>query len=80
MAQGDLVQRMLGAATLNIDTYEEVEADENATRTAHQTAALFEPQQQYVARSAGQNTLAEEADPEITQRNDQKTARRRVAQ
>ena len=34
MAQGDLVQRMLGAATLNIDTYEEVEADETATMQA----------------------------------------------
>ena len=28
MAQGDLVQRMLGAATLNVDTFEEVEADD----------------------------------------------------
>jgi hypothetical protein len=34
MAQGDLVQRMLGAATLNIDTFEEVEADETATTQA----------------------------------------------
>ena len=34
MAQGDLVQRMLGAATLNIDTFEEVEADETATMQA----------------------------------------------
>ena len=34
MAQGDLVQRMMGAATLNIDTFEEVEADETATMQA----------------------------------------------
>jgi len=34
MAQGDLVQRMMGAATLNIDTYEEVEHDETATMQA----------------------------------------------
>ena len=34
MAQGDLVQRMLGAATLKIDTFEEVEADESATMQA----------------------------------------------
>jgi hypothetical protein len=34
MAQGDLVQRMLGAATLNIDTYEEVEHDQTATTQA----------------------------------------------
>ncbi len=34
MAQGDLVQRMKGAALLNIDTYEEVEADASATGQA----------------------------------------------
>jgi hypothetical protein len=34
MVQGNLVQRMLGAATLNIDTYEEVEHDETATTQA----------------------------------------------
>ena len=34
MSQGDLVQRMIGAATLNVDTYEEVEADETATMQA----------------------------------------------
>lgn len=40
MAQGDLVQRMLGAATLNIDTYEEVEADETATMQAATVVAM----------------------------------------
>jgi len=40
MAQGDLVQRMLGAATLNIDTYEEVEADESATMQAAAVVAM----------------------------------------
>lgn len=34
MAQGDLVQRMIGAATLKIETYEEVEADQTATTQA----------------------------------------------
>ncbi len=40
MAQGDLVQRMLGAATLNLDTYEEVEADETATVQAAAVVAM----------------------------------------
>ena len=40
MAQGDLVQRMLGAATLNIDTFEEVEADETATAQAAAVVAM----------------------------------------
>ncbi len=40
MAQGDLVQRMLGAATLNIDTFEEVEADETATTQAAAVVAM----------------------------------------
>lgn len=40
MAQGDLVQRMLGAATLNIDTFEEVEADESATMQAAAVVAM----------------------------------------
>jgi len=40
MAQGDMVQRMLGAATLNIDTYEEVEADETATMQAAAVVAM----------------------------------------
>ncbi len=40
MAQADLVQRMLGAATLNIDTYEEVEADETATMQAGAVVAM----------------------------------------
>lgn len=40
MAQGDLVQRMLGAATLNIDTFEEVEADETATMQAAAVVAM----------------------------------------
>lgn len=40
MAQGDLVQRMLGAATLNIDTYEEVEADQTATTQAAAVVAM----------------------------------------
>jgi hypothetical protein len=40
MAQGDLVQRMLGAATLNVDTYEEVEADETATMQAAAVVAM----------------------------------------
>jgi hypothetical protein len=40
MAQGDLVQRMLGAATLNIDTYEEVEHDTTATAQAAAVVVL----------------------------------------
>jgi hypothetical protein len=40
MAQGDLVQRMIGAATLRIDTYEEVEADETATGQAAAVVAM----------------------------------------
>jgi hypothetical protein len=40
MAQGDLVQRMLGAATLDINTYEEVEADETATMQAAAVVAM----------------------------------------
>jgi hypothetical protein len=40
MAQGDLVQRMLGAATLNVDTYEEVEKDEDATMQAAAVVAM----------------------------------------
>ncbi len=40
MAQGDLVQRMVGAATLNIQTYEEVEADETATSQAAAVVAM----------------------------------------
>jgi hypothetical protein len=40
MAQGDLVQRMLVAATLNIDTFEEVEADETATIQAAAVVAM----------------------------------------
>ena len=34
MAQSDLVARMLGAAKLNVQTFEEVEADETATGQA----------------------------------------------
>ena len=40
MAQGDLVQRMLGAAALNIDTFEEVEADQTATMQAATVVAM----------------------------------------
>jgi hypothetical protein len=40
MARGDLVQRMLGAATINIDTFEEVEADETATMQAAAVVAM----------------------------------------
>lgn len=40
MAQGDLVERMIGAATLNIQTYEEVEADETATGQAAAVVAM----------------------------------------
>jgi hypothetical protein len=40
MAQGDLVQRMLGAATLDIDTYEEVEHDTTATAQAAAVVVL----------------------------------------
>jgi hypothetical protein len=40
MAQGDLVRRMLGAATLNIDTYEEVEHDTTATAQAAAVVVL----------------------------------------
>lgn len=34
MAQGDLVSRMIGAATLDVDTFEQVEADQEATGQA----------------------------------------------
>jgi hypothetical protein len=40
MAQGDLVARMIGAATLNIQTYEEVEADSTATGQAAAVVAM----------------------------------------
>jgi cytochrome bd-type quinol oxidase subunit 2 len=40
MAQGDLVQRMLGAATLNIDTFEEVQQDTTATAQAAAVVVL----------------------------------------
>ena len=40
MAQGDLVQRMLGAAALNVDTFEEVEADQTATMQAAAVVAM----------------------------------------
>jgi hypothetical protein len=40
MAQGDLVARMIGAATLNIQTYEEVEADATATGQAAAVVAI----------------------------------------
>ena len=40
MAQGDLVARMLGAAKLNVDTFEEVEADETATGQAAAVVAM----------------------------------------
>ncbi len=40
MAQGDLVARMIGAATLNIQTYEEVEADSDATGQAAAVVAM----------------------------------------
>jgi len=43
MAQGDLVQRTLGAATLNIETYAEVEHDRSATIQAAVAVALFIP-------------------------------------
>ena len=40
MAQGDLVARMLGAAKLNVQTFEEVEADERATGQAAAVVAM----------------------------------------
>ncbi len=40
MAQGDMVQRMLGAAMLNVETYEEVEADNTATSQAAAVVAM----------------------------------------
>lgn len=40
MAQGDLVARMIGAATLDIQTYEEVEADSTATPQAAAVVAM----------------------------------------
>lgn len=39
-ARGSLVERMLGAATLNVDTYEEVEADRTATGQAAAVVAI----------------------------------------
>ncbi len=40
MAQGDLVTRMMGAAMLDIDTFEEVEADKTATGQAAAVVAM----------------------------------------
>jgi len=40
MAQGDLVARMIGAATLDIQTYENVEADSGATGQAAAVVAM----------------------------------------
>lgn len=40
MAKGDLVERMMGAAFLDIQTYEEVEADSNATGQAATVVAI----------------------------------------
>jgi hypothetical protein len=40
MAQGDLVGRMIGAARLDIQTYEEVEADSTATGQAAAVVAM----------------------------------------
>ena len=40
MAQGDLVARMMGAARLDIETYEEVEADTTATGQAAAVVAM----------------------------------------
>ena len=40
MAKGDMVQRMLGAAMLNVETYEEVEADNTATSQAAAVVAM----------------------------------------
>ena len=40
MAKGDMFQRMLGAAMLNVDTYEEVEADNTATSQAAAVVAM----------------------------------------
>ncbi len=40
MAQGDMVARMLGAAKLDVQTYEEVEADLDATGQAAAVVAL----------------------------------------
>lgn len=39
-AGGDIGARMMGAALLNVDTYEEVEADQNATMQAAAVVAL----------------------------------------
>lgn len=55
MAQGDLIQRMLGAATLNIDTFEEVEADETATMQAAAVVAMVAVASA-VGGMAGENT------------------------
>jgi hypothetical protein len=43
MAQGDLVQKTLGAATLSIETYAEVEHDRSATTQAAVPVAPFIP-------------------------------------
>lgn len=40
MAKGDLVERMIGAATLDIQTYEDVEADPSATGQAAAVVAM----------------------------------------
>jgi hypothetical protein len=40
MAQGDLVARMMGAAMLDTDTYEQVEADSSATGQAAAVVAM----------------------------------------
>ena len=56
MAQGDLVGRMLGAATLNVQTYEEVEADTTATGQAAAVVAMAAVASAF--GSAGQGLLA----------------------
>lgn len=57
MAQGDLVGRMLGAAKLDIQTYEEVEADSTATGQAAAVVAMVAVASGIGAAGEGANSI-----------------------
>lgn len=57
MAQGDLVGRMLGAAKLDVQTYEEVEADTTATGQAAAVVAMAAVASAIASSNAGLGAL-----------------------
>lgn len=57
MAQGDLVGRMLGAAKLDVQTYEEVEADTTATSQAAVVVAMAAVASAIASSNAGLGAL-----------------------